>query len=448
MADSPLPNHGLDQALSAARQRFADANPTSRRYFDVAAGVLPGGNTRSVLYSEPFPLVIARGRGCRIWDLDGHEYVNWLGEFTAGIYGHTSSPIRRAIVEALDRGLNLSGHIPLEAQLAAAVCDRFPSIELVRFTNSGTEANLLALGLAKAVTKRSKILVFEGAYHGGVLNFVKRANPLNVPYDYVFGAYNDIDRTRGTIDEHASQLAAIIVEPMLGASGCIPARREFLAMLRSAATDAGCVLVFDEVMTSRLSPGGIQPLLDVHADLTTLGKYVGGGCTFGAFGGKAQIMSVLDPRRGDALPHAGTFNNNSLTLAAGLAGLTEVYTPAEAISLNERGDALRERLNVLCADAGVPLRFSGMGSLMNAHAIAEPVSTPADLDAAVPGLRDLLYFDLIDEGMYLARRGFIALSLPIGEREADGLLGAVGRFLDRHRDLLAGLAPFPSRSSR
>src|SRR5206468_1932636 len=172
-----------------------------------------------------------------------------------------------------------------------------------------------------------------------------------------------LDRSLRLIEAHRHQLAAILVEPMLG-SGCIPADADFLRGLRDAATRHGALLIFDEVMTSRLSYGGRQQTLNIKPDLTTLGKYLGGGLSFGAFGGRQDVMEQFDPRRSDALPHAGTFNNNVLSMTAGLAGLTRVFTPAAADTLNARGDALRSRLNVACQERGAQFQFTGIGSML------------------------------------------------------------------------------------
>jgi glutamate-1-semialdehyde 2,1-aminomutase len=291
----------------------------------------------------------------------------------------------------------------------------------------------MALAVAKAFTKRSKILVFTGAYHGGVLTFAGGNSPVNVPHDYVFGRYNDSAEAKRLIDLHAGGLAAVLVEPMLGAGGCIPGEPEFLRTLRQATEAVGALLIFDEVMTSRLSPGGRQQLLDLRPDLTTLGKYIGGGMSFGAFGGRADIMAMFDPRRADALPHAGTFNNNVLSMSAGIAGLTKIFTPEAAIGLNARGDALRERLNALCRDHQAPLQFTGLGSLMNAQATGREIRRPEDLATAEPRLKDLLFFDLVESGIYIARRGFTTLTLPIGQAETDRFVDAVGVFLSRRR---------------
>jgi glutamate-1-semialdehyde 2,1-aminomutase len=427
---------GLTEALAEAHARYVEANPGSRAAFESACADMPGGNTRTVLFHEPFPLRIERGAGARLWDVDGHEYIDFLGDFTAGLFGHSDPTVRAAMQRALAGGVALSGHNTLEPRLAAGIRDRFPSIDLVRFTNSGTEANLLALALAVAVTGRRRVLVFEGAYHGSLLAFAGGGAVTNVPHEWVVGTYNDLAATEALFDAHGPELAAVLVEPMLGSGGCVPGDPEFLHLLRRRSREVGALLVVDEVMTSRLAPGGRQAELGLSADLTTLGKYFGGGASFGAFGGRADLMGAFDPRRPDALAHAGTFNNNVLTMSAGLAAL-EVFTPAAMADLNGRGDRLRTRLNEVCA--GLPMTFTGLGSLLTVHFTDGPVRTAADVAAADQGLKELFYFDLLAAGIYLARRGMTALSLPIGDAECDAFVSAVADFVDR-RGVLLGRA--------
>ncbi|MEJ2624144.1 MAG: aminotransferase class III-fold pyridoxal phosphate-dependent enzyme, partial [Pseudolabrys sp.] len=296
----------LADAVAAAIADYRRRNPKSEARYRAATDTLPGGNTRSSLFHEPFPLCMVRGQGCRLTDADGHSYVDFLGEFTAGIYGHSPEPLKRAIKAALDDGINLSSHNAIESELAGLICARFPSMDLLRFTNSGTEANLMALAAATAFTKRRKIVVFEGSYHGGVLTFAHGNSPVNVPHHFLIAPYNDLARTREIIDANKRELAAILVEPMLGAGGCVPAAPEFLAGLRTAATETGAVLIFDEIQTSRLSVGGRQELLGITPDMTTIGKFFGGGLAFGCFGGRRDIMALFDPRRPGSLGHAGT----------------------------------------------------------------------------------------------------------------------------------------------
>ena len=242
-------NVDLSAALAEAEERYRADNPKSLAQHRQACMAMPGGNTRASIHADPFPLTMARGEGARLWDLDGHEYADFLSEFTAGIYGHSHPAIRNAIEGALAGGLNFGAHTETEARFAAAVCARFPSIELVRFTNSGTEANLMAVSAARAITGRPKILVFAGGYHGGVFYFRGHGSPLNAPFDFLVGRYNDLKAVEDLIRPCRTELAAILVEPMQGTTGCIPAERGFLAGLRALADETGALLIFDEVMT-------------------------------------------------------------------------------------------------------------------------------------------------------------------------------------------------------
>jgi glutamate-1-semialdehyde 2,1-aminomutase len=428
MAQTHAANIDLAAALAEAAERYGAANPKSLAQHRLACAAMPGGNTRASIHVDPFPLTIARGEGARLWDLDGHEYADFLSEFTAGIYGHSHPAIRQAIEGALAGGLNFGAHTDIEARFAAAVCARFPSIELVRFTNSGTEANLMAVGAACAITGRAKILVFGGGYHGGVFYFRGHGSPLNAPFDYLIGRYNDLAMVEDLVRPYRAELAAILVEPMQGTTGCIPAERGFLAGLRALADETGALLIFDEVMTSRLAPGGLQEVHGIFPDLTTLGKYLGGGMSFGAFGGRAEIMEHFDPRRPDAFQHAGTFNNNVLTMNAGLVGLTEIYTPERAHTLNEWGDGLRRRLNEIARGHRLAMQFTGLGSMMSVHMTDGPIRSEEDAARGNGALCDLFWFDLVASGLWFAKRGMFALSIALDDHDADKLYAAVEDF--------------------
>lgn len=434
----PGRNTRLDDALAEAREEYARRRPTSLARHLEAAEVMPGGNTRSVLFHGPFPFTATRGEGCRLWDADGHEYVSMIGEYTAGLFGHSHPAIRAAVLRALDTGVNLTAHNTFESRFARLVRDRFPSLKLVRFTNSGTEANLLALAAATIATGRRTILAFHGGYHGGLLTFAGGGHPVNVPHRVVLAPYNDAEATAALARDHADDLAAIILEPMLGGGGCIPAEGAFLQTLRDLADETGAALIFDEVMTSRLAPGGLQELAGVTPDLTTLGKYLGGGMSFGAFGGSAAIMAIFDPRRADAVPHAGTFNNNTLTMSAGIATLEEIYTPEVAVALNARGDALREELNSAARLRDLPVQVTGRGSMMAFHFAPSPPGNAAEAAAGVQPLKELLFLDLLERGWYVARRGMVALSLMVGEKECAGFRAAVEEFLDLRGPVIRG----------
>ncbi|KAI0470166.1 class III aminotransferase [Xylaria cf. heliscus] len=484
----------IQAAYTKAEARYVAANPASRAAHDAATASLPGGNTRSVLHWEPYPLCIGSAAGHTLRDADGHAYVDLLGEYSAGLYGHSHPVLRDAIADTVRRGLSYGGPHAAEARLAARVRERFPGIELLRFTNSGTEANLMALAAAKAFTGRYKgrVVVFEGAYHGGVLAFpfgckdvwgvngegsvgekkkskyeVLRA--LNAPHGFLVATYNDAASVDALIasaveDNGGDGVAAILLEPMLGSGGGVCATPEFLTHLRRRATETGALLIFDEVMTSRMyAGGGLQSQLDVTPDLTTLGKYIGGGMSAGAFGGRRDVMALFDPREGagagggGSLPHAGTFNNNVLTMNVGAVGLEEVFTTEKARELHVLGEEVRGRINGFAEEEGDGdggagkrkrrLRVLGCGSILVVHFMktaVRDVASPADwVGDEDPRLLDLFHLEMLNEGFYLARRGYMALSLALleeeGRREIDRFVEAVRRFVDRFRDLIEGV---------
>ena len=437
MSASQAANIDIAAALAEAEELYRARNLKSLVQHRAACAAMPGGNTRSAIHVDPFPLTMARGEGARLWDIDGHEYIDFLSEFTAGIYGHSHPRIRKAIEQALEGGLNFGAHNAIEARFAAAVCARFPSIELVRFTNSGTEANLMAVSAARVITGRPKVLVFAGGYHGGVFYFRGHGSPLNAPFEYLLGRYNDLAAVEALVRPHRAELAAVLVEPMQGTTGCIPAEREFLAGLRALADETGALLIFDEVMTSRLAPGGLQDAHGIFPDLTTLGKYVGGGMSFGAFGGRADLMERFDPRRPDAFQHAGTFNNNALTMNAGLVGLTEIYTPERARALNAFGDRLRERLNAIARRREFAMQFTGLGSMLAVHMTDRPIRSQEDAERSNAALRDLFYFDLIACGVWFAKRGMFALSIALEEADGEKLVDAVEEFAQTRAPLFS-----------
>lgn len=412
----------LARALDEARRRYAERRPRSLELFERATAVLPGGSTRSVLDVKPFAFRIASASGSRIVDVDGLEYIDFLGDYSAGLLGHDPAVVAAAVHAALDRGWSFGGVHVDEIRFAEAVCARFPSIDQVRFTNSGTEANLMAIQLARHHTGRDRIVVAESAYHGGLLYFGHGGESLLAPFDFLRVPYNVVDGLERAIDE---RVAAVLVEPMMGAAGCIPATREYLAVLRSRCDAAGALLVFDEVMTSRMSVGGAQALLGVTPDLTTLGKYLAGGMTFGAFGGRGDVMAAFDPARGGTLTHGGTFNNNVVTMAAGAAVLGELLTADLLDSLFERGESLRRRIGERLDASPLPMCVTGMGSLLNIHSVAGPVTTPSDIADADPVLKDLLFHELVERGIYLAPRGYLALSTAITDADCDRFVEAL-----------------------
>lgn len=425
----------LSELVTAAKASYASFNPKSQERWQSATRAMPGGNTRSVLFFAPFPLCMERGEGSYLYDADGHRYVDLLGEYTSGIYGHSNEIIQAAIIETLNNGISLASQTRAESDLANLICQRFDSIDLIRFTNSGSEASLMAITTAIAWTKRKRILVFRDSYHGGLLSFASNnISPVNVPYDFIIAPYNETSEVRNLIRKHRDELAAILVEPMLGAAGCIPAEPSFLHMLAEESRACGAILIFDEIQTSRLSSGGRQKLLGIRPDLTTLGKYIGGGLSFGAFGGREDLMAQFDPRRPSFISHAGTFNNNVLSMSAGFAGLSRVLTPEVLAELNQRGETLMATLNTLLFAGDTDLYVTGLGSIMNFHC-------RGGRKRAVEVLQ-ILFFDLMTQGFYIAPRGLIALSLAVSDAQIAEFVEAVRQVLYARRAL------FTTRGSR
>jgi glutamate-1-semialdehyde 2,1-aminomutase len=426
----------LEEALAAAERSFANANPKSKARHERACDVLPGGHSRQTLYYSPFPLTIASGRGAHITDLDGHEYLNLVGDFAAGVYGQTCEPIQRAISDALQGGISLSGLNTREAELAELIAARMPSMEQLRFCNSGSEACLFASQVARYATKRAKLLVFNGCYHGGFMIYNESDPALSVPFAVIKATYNDVGGTRAMLRANGADIAAVLVEPMMGSAGCIPGSQEFLAMLREETQHAGVVLIFDEVMTSRLGPGGMQGLRGIRPDMTTLGKFWGGGLAFGAFGGRRGLMRHLDLTSGGVLSQGGTFNNNVIAMAAGLVGARDVYTPDACNRLNAVGDTLREDLNALARSLSVPMQATGIGGVLNMHWHGAPITDPRQVESAGSAKRRLYHLEMLARGYFLAQRGMINLSLPLQQSDLTGFLQTTREYLVRHASLL------------
>ncbi|MGX9121074.1 aspartate aminotransferase family protein, partial [Mesorhizobium sp. BHbsci] len=381
-------------------------------------------------------MFIESAAGGRLTDVDGHSYADFTNDMTAGFYGHSNPVILAAIRRALDNGISFGGPHKHEVALAEVICRRFTSIERVRFCNSGTEANLVAMGLARAVTGRPLVLAFHGGYHGSLASYVNVEAPLNVDKPQMrFARYNDEEDVRRVLKECGEETAAIIVEPMMASGGGILANPAFLAALRAMADECGALLIFDEVVTARFSPGGLQDLVEVHPDLTTLGKSLGGGLTFGAFGGRAELIDRLDPSRPGAIVHSGTFNNNVLTMTAGHVGLTEVATVEALQAVNARGERLRHSLLGAAKDRRTALSIGGYGSILSLHFQPEAPNNPAEI-TTTPTHRKLFHLDMLLRGFYTPRRGTINLSLATRHEDCEAFVEAFAEFLDRYSAFL------------
>lgn len=405
---------------------------------------MPGGNTRSTVFREPYPVYAARGHGSRIIDVDGVERIDFANNYTALVHGHAHPRIIEAARRAVGRGSCFGAPTESEIRLAEALTERVPSFEQVRFMNSGTEAVMMAVKAARAFTGRRKIAKFEGAYHGGY-DFVEVSvappeglwgppgEPAAVPSgagtwpsvttDTVIVPFNDADAAARILSAHGPDLAAVIIDPLPNRLGLIPASAEFLSAVVRFCRANDVVLVSDEVISFRLHRAGAQGKFGYAADLTVLGKLIGGGFAVGALAGRQEIMAVFDPRgTGPLVAHAGTFNANPVTMAAGLAAL-ELLTPGAIASLDELGARCREEIRRAIAGSGVPWQVSGMGSLFRIHPIPGPLrdyrSTRATPEAA--RLLDMTMTELLNLGVFIDAGGFGCASTVMGEVDAEDL---------------------------
>lgn len=427
------------RALVAAREQleaaYREHTPRSAECFLASCNVLPGGNTRSNLHFPPYPPVMASADASTLLDIDGNRYVDCINDYTVAAGGHRDPRIERAIADAAAHGWSWGARSDTEVLLAEAIRERFPSMQRLRFVNSGTEASLYALLLARISTGRERIIVMSGGYHGGVLSFLEPVPRLNVPFEVVQVPYNDTSALHQALDASKGQVAAVMMELMLNSGGCIPATAEFARSAATLAHAAGALFIVDEVMTARLGFHGLQGMLGLEPDLTVLGKIIGGGMPCGAFGGRADLMAWFDSTRPGALNHNGSFNNNVFTMRAGLAALTEVLTREVMEDMNRRGDRLRARLNDIVTRRSVPLVFSGAGSVMALHSGTRVPLRPVT-DSRTDAIRHLLHMHLLRGGFWSARRGMLALSAANTDAQTDALAACVETFIDHYHNLL------------
>jgi glutamate-1-semialdehyde 2,1-aminomutase len=431
-------------------ERYLKANHRSQVLNDRARGVLPGGITRTSVYFDPFPPYMERGDGCRVYDVDGNERIDFSNNYTALILGHCPPAVVAAVQAQAARGSAFAAPTRSEIDLAEAITRRVSSVRRVRFASSGTEAAMFALRLARAFTGRRKIAKAEGGFHGtseyasvSVSPDLSQAGAARAPVslaaargvsdrvveDVVVFPFNDIEATDAIVQQHRHDLAAVIVEPVLGSSGMIPAHPEYLRALRDITLRHGVLLIFDEIITLRVAPGGAQGVYDVVPDLTVMGKIIGGGYPVAAFGGRAEIMALLDPEGGrPQIPQSGTFNGAPVGMVAGHATLQQL-TPSTYERLNAMGDDLRARLKDLFARKGVAAQVTGMGSLLNVHFTDAAVTDFRTMRAGDAARLRQVFFGLLNEGIYLAPRGMACLSTAMGEDEIAAFVRATERAL-------------------
>ena len=431
-------------------RRYQRRTPASRAQHKNASKAMPGGDTRSSTYYEPYPTYMVSGAGAWLQDCDDNRYLDMLNNYTSLAHGHAQPAIVEEAADQLTRGTVFGAASPAQGEYAAMLVDRLPGMDMLRFANSGTEATMMMMRAARAFTGRELIVKIDGGYHGAhdfvEVNIHADAEATGMPRTRLEGKgvpasvldaalvapFNDLDAMESLLSAHAGQVAAIIVEPMANSGGMIPPAPGYLHGLRQLADRYDALLLFDEVVTFRLSRGGMQEIAGVVPDMTALAKIIGGGFPIGAFGGKREIMAQFDPAGGATLQHSGTFNGNSITMVAGMTALRRL-DQAAIDRINALGEKLAEGIRAIFASAGIRAQCLGYGSLQQIQWTDAPLVTLADAARANQNLGKLgrlFHLELLNRGLYTSTRAMFCMSTPMTEAEVgtalDAIEGAVG----------------------
>ncbi|GAA2115935.1 aspartate aminotransferase family protein [Actinomadura alba] len=409
-------------------QTYESISTASREMYARACEVLPGGNTRTGIFNSPYPIYARSGNGCRVTDLDGVERIDFLNNSTTLIHGHAHPEIVAAVTEAAGRGTCFALPTEAEVEFAEAVCARNESFEWARFTSSGTEAVMMAVQAARAYTGKPKIAKFAGAFHGAydsvaVNNYGSDSltphshatgTPAAILANTVMIPFNDPDGAVAILRENVDDFACVLIDPVPWRLGLLPANREFLAALRAFCDETGVLLVSDEISSFRIGYHGAMHAMGGVADLTVLGKIIGGGMPIGAVTGRSKFMSVFDPSQGTPkLPHSGSYNANPVSMAAGMASL-RLLTPEQIDRINAMGEQVRRELRSVIAEEGLDWAVNGMSSLFRIVTSTVPGS-----DLSGPELSRLLFQALLTNGILIGNSGLGCVSTPMGQGEID-----------------------------
>lgn len=432
--------------------RFVQSTPMSQSKQAEAEKYLPGGSSRGTAFFDPYPHFIERGEGHYIYDADGNRLLDFMINATSLILGHAHPDVTAAIQEQAARGTAFTGPTDPQVRLAKILTERVPSLDLIRFTNSGTEGTMMAIRAARAYTGRQKIAKFEGGYHGAheyvsvsvrppaekldpsgpTLIAEHPGLPDSILEQVIVLPYNNLDWCERVLRENASEVACLIMEPVVSSFGYLPGDIEFLRGLRDLTTELGIVLIYDEVQSFRIAPGGAQETLGVVPDMTAFGKIIGGGTPVGAFGGRADIMELFDPTSGAAIPHAGTFNANPVTMAAGEVVMNHL-TPDVYERMNALGGELRAKLRAVFDEFEVPAQVTGIGSLFGVHFTSEEIRDYRSVVNSDQTMRKALFTGLLNEGILLQTGTAGAMNSLTATDDIDTLVGATRRVVERVR---------------
>ena len=448
----------IQEATEKYDEAYSRRTPKSRAALFEAAKVLPGGDSRTATFFYPHPIFLAGGNGCYVRDLDGNDYIDFHNCYTALVHGHCYTPVLEAIKEVVNTiASGVGAPTTLITEWATTLCRRVDSLEKIRFCNSGTEAAMMAIRTARAYTRRDKILKIEGGYNGAFDAVVHPPDALgltkSIQAEQLTVPFNDADAAERIICDNKDDLACMIVEGMMGAAGQIPPKEGYLEHLRNVTRENGVLLVLDEVMCFRIDYGGIQRIHGIKPDLTMFGKIIGGGFPVGAWGGREDIMQLLDPLKGRTLVqtkagtpavaqiyHGGTFNANPVVANAGRIML-EKFTPEEVAKINKLGESLAVGIRNVFARLKIKGQVTGIGSLQNLHFTPERVVDYKTAQTSQLQLMHMVHLGLLQRGIFLPARGLFALSTPMTEKEINVVVKAMDDIMTELKPLIEQVWP-------
>jgi glutamate-1-semialdehyde 2,1-aminomutase len=449
----------MSASLEKIQESYRSRTVKSLRLMEEARKVMPGGDTRTTAHFLPYPVFMEKGEGCRLTDVDGNEYIDFMNNFTSLILGHGHPKVVAAVSEQVRRGTAYAAPTETQTRLAEMICARVPSIEQIRFCSCGSEGTLMAARAARAFTGKQKIMKIEGGYNGnhdlGEISLSptsSKAGPMEDPIafppdkgvalssvaDTLVTPFNEPEITERQIKKHRDEIAALILEPMLGGLGMIPPKLDYLREIRRITAENDILLILDEVITLRLSLGGAQEMFDIHPDLTALGKIIGGGLPIGGFGGRKEIMQQFNPERPHFMWHASTFSGNPVTMAAGIAALEEL-TPEIYERVNRLGDTLRKKFNQTFQKNNIRGQATGLGSLLNLHFTDQTIHNARDSIKATIGAGSLpmhFHLCLLQHGIFPAGRQMYCISTPMTDREIGLVVEALDSSLKELRPII------------
>ncbi|MEE8413396.1 MAG: aspartate aminotransferase family protein [Dehalococcoidales bacterium] len=412
-----------EKLIAEVTRKYEDSyrrrTPNSRKTAEIASKYMPGGETRNAVWFSPYSIWLEKAEGCRFTDVDGHEYIDFNNCASAKILGHANPRVVAAVREQVLKGSLMGAFFPVLTRWAELLCDMVESVDKIRFGSTGSEGVLTAIHLARAATGKDLILKMDGCYHGNYDPVRYPSDAAGVPKSALAASisvpYNDNEAAERAIVENKDKLAAVIVEGAMVTAGCFPAREGYLKLLRRVTQENEVLLILDEVQTLRLAFGGVQKMCGIKADLTTMGKFIGGGYPVGAFGGREDLMQLCHPKAPRIL-HSGTFSGNPITATAGVATL-EQLTDAEIARINNLGESFADGVRAVFKKLNIKGQVTGIGSLQNIHFSENLVFDWKSARETNKEMLHLYYLAMLERGVFSMPRGLYIISTPMTQKE-------------------------------